>query len=513
MNGMYCLLLLLVVMGVGSHAMPSSPFAWLDRAIADSNPSPGPKMHKLTVNCSDARKIVPHCRQHLWQLPYNGYPWVNDNNNTYRNQLQETVTSDTGKIRDPLDSLKHVCHILEKSERCLKESNVHGYCRETVGGMYTEADFDFICHERIRDENLVRSLQCLHDKRLLEMLYFHIASNCSGGMDMLDDIMVRTKNAYFYTLDINPAFDKPYVPQLYCLPKYVISGCIKDIVADHCGKYTAYFVQDYLVYIQGRFDEALQSDGLSSNICEHGIGSRRSTSNTVASTAPGKDKQFFKMLEMAAPGTALDTVYGKAVMAGLQRIPGREFCDPEGNANAAYRVCVLASDAKSARSNFNILQFAQQLVPMNYHGTQCNRLGLFTECWNLVQEICGSKVPGLAQHATLLTEGCKIQSEMDTAGCHWQDMLLGRYMDASQVTIWPTPIQCSQNPMNLGCGEYDLSLVNNDLDLVISLLEPGVEELQQRCGSRPAKRLRSTLQRLHRLQHDAMKYIHKYVYI
>ncbi len=48
------------------------------------------------------------------------------------------------------------------------------------------------------------------------------------------------------------------------------------------------------------------------------------------------------------------------------------------------------------------------------------------------------------------------------------------------------------------------SLMDN-LDTVISLLQPGVEEISSKCGAQPAKRVTSLLNKISFLQRDAMK--------
>ncbi len=99
---------------------------------------------------------------------------------------------------------------------------------------------------------------------------------------------------------------------------------------------------------------------------------------------------------------------------------------------------------------------------------------------------------------------------MDSAGCHWQDMLLPYYIKASSVTLWPLSYQCLGNPMLIDYMNYR-STVINDLDAVISLLQPGVEEISRKCGVEPANRVRRLLNKLHFLQHDALKYTNLYL--
>ncbi len=267
---------------------------------------------------------------------------------------------------------------------------------------------------------------------------------------------------------------------------------------------SADLVQHYLFYLQDWFRQALQSAGLGSNICDSDISSNGFSSRPriqPGRTNPG----IVRVLDITAPGTALDTVYGKYIMEYLHRLSLVELCTTE-NVFAAYIACVMSSDDKSEKGKFNILQFAHQALPINYHGAQCSRLDHFTECWNLLHGICGSKVRGLEQHATLSMESCKIQSEMDTYGCHWQDMLLQHYINANRVTVWPLVAQCLRNPMTLDNAHYStFNSVMDDLNTANSLLQRGVDEISKICGSQPAKRLSFLLNKLRYLQRDAIK--------
>ncbi len=338
------------------------------------------------------------------------------------------------------------------------------------------------------------------------MLYFHIANRCRG-FDILDDIMTRNKRIYFYNLDVNPTWEEPRFTfnLLYCVPKHVISTCIRHIVEDGCGLMAAGLLQNYLLFIQNRLARALESVGLNSSICEHGM-----SSSNVPNRPPiplgHAEFRLPRLLQIMAPGTALDTVFGKFVLSYLDTLYGEEFCTT-GNAFATYLACEMASDDRSEKSKFNILQFAHQMIPLSYHGLQCNGLGRFTTCWNLLQEQCGHKVLGLEQHATLLMETCKIQTEMDVVDCHWQDMLLEHYIHASEMTVWPLVMQCSRNPLSLDNAKYLSNGLMDDLDTVITLLQPGILEISKKCGPQPAKRLKLLLRKLRSLQLDAFKYI------
>ena len=155
----------------------------------------------------------------------------------------------------------------------MQEHSISDFCQMTARPYHhVPINFQFICYHRQRDENLVRSLQCLHDNRLLVMLYFHMAQRCLG-FSILDDIMKRKTNAYFYYLNIKPVTDNAQLPMLYCLPKHVIATCIRPLIDDYCGATTADLVQDYLLYIQDWLGQAFRSAGLSSDICENDIDS------------------------------------------------------------------------------------------------------------------------------------------------------------------------------------------------------------------------------------------------
>ena len=465
-------------------------------------------VHNVTIECP--RKTPWRCQRYLSSLTKNGYPWspLAGDRNPRRNP---NVTGRPNNLRDALDSINRVCYLHDRTRRCLEESGFQDFCLASgaYGSLRIPIDFQFTCHHRQRDENLVRSLQCLYDSRVLVMLYLHMMDRCRG-IDILDEIMTRNKNSYFYTLDISPPSQVLILLRLNCVPKSIISTCIRGIVEDHCGAMTADFVQDYIVYLQDRYADLLHSAGLSSNICDLNI-----TTSMLPSNLPIQSDytnlRLSRLLEVIAHGTALDTVWGKFLRKYIPSLSGEELCNIDYS-SLAYFTCVMSADDTSEKSRFNIIQFAHGLLPLVYHGTRCNRLGQFTTCWNLLQQICGPKVRGLEQHATLLVEGCKIQSEMDTVGCHWQDMLLPHYFLASRETMWPTVVQCLATPMFLESGRYSsFNSIMEDLDTVISLLQPGLDEISIKCGPQPVERLRLLFSKLRYLQRDALKYRHAFI--
>ena len=502
--GMFILLVSLTAGTVsGSSVIYSRPYTRFAKRDADSSQTSA-TMHNVTMDCEDwdsRFRAVYHCLYDLLQLTQQGYPWSPV-------QIPRNEQNVSDRLRDALDSLNHVCYTQDRSQRCLQEHHFRDFCLLSTDGnnLYAlAAEFQFICHHRQRDENLIRLLHCLYDNRLLVMLYFHIAHRCRG-IGILDEMMIREKSMYFYRLNVNPSGDLPELSPLHCLPKHVITTCIRQLIDDYCGSMTADLVQDYLLYMQDRTSKALQSAGLASDICENDIGSNYTAH---IPRIPSLDRKigFHRLLGMLAPGTALDTVFGKALLANLHTLSGKELCTTVPS-YGAYMVCVMSSDGKSERTKFNIVQFAHALVMspiFPYHGSHCNRLERFTACWNLLHEICGPKVRGFQQHATLLVDGCKIQSEMDLAGCHWQDMLLPHYIQASKVTAWPIAGQCSQSPMWLETM-YHYTNITDDLERIITLLQPGVEDISRICGQHLATLVQSVLDKVRYSLHDAYKY-------
>ncbi len=123
-----------------------------------------------------------------WQSPYRRQRLFRNNAN---------ITDRNTTLGDALDSINHVCHIHDRSRTCLEKSDIPDFCLASATCLNLQADFQFICHHQQRSKNLAHSLECLHDTRLLVMLYFHIADRCRG-FGILDDVMRRYENAYFF---------------------------------------------------------------------------------------------------------------------------------------------------------------------------------------------------------------------------------------------------------------------------------------------------------------------------
>ena len=467
----------LLLSGVSGSSSSHSERYSEDKASDGTSPNLN-SVHNVTVDCG--RRTVPkatvwRCQRDTVRLSHYGYPWSSHNS-----QGKHTDSpSGNNTLRDPLDALNQMCDVHDRSRICMEKIGFSSdYCRATTDFPYRTLDFHFICHHQQRDENLVHSLRCLYDTRVLTMLYFHIADRCRG-FSILNNMMRRFKNAYFYLLDINPIWDHVTLPRMYCLPRSVISTCVRDIVQGYCGTITANFVHNYLVYLQDQFAQALKSAGLDSNICDHEINSEMETTRPALPSGHTK-LGISTLLEIMAPGSALDTVSGKYILSYLHSLSGQEFCTVT---DVVYRACMMSSDDRSEKGKFNILQFAHGRFPVLYHGARCSRLESFTACWNQLRDICGPKVRGFEQHATLWVQGCKIQSDMDAVGCPWQDMLLRYYINASQVTTWPLTSDCLGNPLYLEDSYYGtINDIMANLDTVIAFLQQGAKEITRKCG-------------------------------
>ncbi len=313
----------------------------------------------------------------------------------------------------------------------------------------------------------------------------------------------------FFKLNVWPPSKQPRIPDRYCLPKQVISTCMRKVIENQCGSSTAALVQDYLSQAQHWTAKAPKSAGPPSNICSNELSGYTSTRTKISLGVPGslphEKSHFDKLLEDMVPGSALDTIYFRSVLRAIRNVSGEELCSFTMSM-PAYSACIMSSDDISYRNQFNVLQFAQNILAIEYHGTQCPRLEQFKTCWKVLKQICGSRVVGFEQHAKILVGGCSIQTLMDRTGCKWQDMLLGYYVEAGRCTLWPLTSQGAKNPLLLERRICNRTTAIMDLEKVISFLRPGVAEISARYGQGPATQLWSLLQSLKDARFDAEDY-------
>ncbi len=209
-----------------------------DTAMDSLNVQAQTSNETFKIQCPEnAEEIIDHCQRDLVNLLFQGYPWYFvPKNTTPKDSFDGKVESSrvTGLPGDPLDVVNHMCKVLEKTETCLQESNVNPACL-IVGNFQPPIDqstFNFLCHRQKIDANLLHSLQCLSDTRIITMLDFHILGECWNGDDILNTVMHRTKNALFYNLNVKPT---KYVPGIFnaffCFPSDRLATCVKPIIS------------------------------------------------------------------------------------------------------------------------------------------------------------------------------------------------------------------------------------------------------------------------------------------
>ena len=315
------LLAVVMVVGIRSLALQrsSSPI------VSNGPRQPLRHVYNSTIKCGNPDEAVNHCTWGLYRIASQGYPWFRHTaKGGYRN-----ATHWKSRVGDALDSLAEVCKSLDRTQRCLQENAISDNCLllHLSVGLEVLMVFRYICHFQPRDENLVHSLQCLRDKRVMSMLYFNMGQQCVDGMDILDNLMIRRKNVCYFSLNVWPK-----IPEMYCLPKQVISTCMREVVESQCGASTAALVQDYLSHAQYWTGKALESAGLPSNICNNVISDYTYALSNVSigfpAALPNKQKSHFdKILSQSVPGTALDTVYGRTLLSVIRNFSGEDICD------------------------------------------------------------------------------------------------------------------------------------------------------------------------------------------
>lgn len=470
---------------------------------------------KCPQNASD---IISRCQEDLEKLTQ-GYPWYFVPTNTSKRHSFKERARSTGEPGDPLDALNHVCDVLEKTETCLWENNVDPACL-IVGNFLArkQSNFQFLCHHQKRDTNLLNSLQCLLDTRVTTMLDFYILTECWNGEKILNDQMSRKKNALYYNLNVWPS---EYVPRLVssfcCFPTDALVPCVKPIITTRCGDEAATMVVDYIIFVQDQYKENLIRAGLNPDPCM--IDRSRyvndalkpdfrnySTSSETESRQIASKEEFNRLLVEEAPGTFLDTEFGRSLLTYIISLTREELCEPI-DPFLAYATCGFIADDVTADTRFNILQFAHQLLPVWYHGTRCSKLDVFRTCWEGLQNICGQVTRGFRLHATLLAKSCALDDIMDIKQCKWQDMLLRPYLESSRKTIWPIHFQLPDDFFLLEPAIYHGPSLGNELMDAIHMLQPGVDEIAARCDKDAADNLTSLYSDIGYDTYDTIKYL------
>ncbi len=466
------------------------------------SPSPGPGSVEDPCPLGTSEKIGK-CSSELQSLASTGYPWTNA---VAYNDLPHTPMA----IRDPLDSLDHICQVFSRFQDCISYHRIKDYClmiprpgnRKTL---HLNTTFYFICKVAPRSSDTLHALQCLKDTRVLSLQQYHIGKECVHGPGILETQMKVFKKAMFYMLDIQAPFSRrntpPILIQEQCLPKKVIEGCMKDLIQRKCGKYTAEFAVESFHFTTEQNAKSLSGVGLAPVECEDktsGRGAWSNRSRTVLrnlNSHDGARAQLHRMLSKDAGGTGLDTIFGKRLILDLQKVDKRiNPCD-KYLLFMRYEKCLLYSNARREQPRYSILQSAHGLLKLLTQGTICSRLEELVVCWNIQKEMCGPATRGFEHDFILQIESCHIQEYMESIQCEWQDMLFEVYIEAAQKTVWPLASQSGQ-PLSLDNAYYDVGQTIKSLEYFIQLLQPGVRRIASRCGSEAAERLHTVYRKL-----------------
>ncbi len=456
-----------------------------------------------------------HCAKDLSSLAIYGFPWVVANVQETHNQNVNRHRS-RNNIQDPLDPIKQVCGSFQEFLKCLDQHAIPEVC--LVGGdgalFRLHTIFKFICYVQPMDIDLLHSLRCLQETRVLDLMVFHLA-NKPGTR--IDDMAQGTVNALFkflnsdvltvnYFINAVSATNRVIADGLVCLPESVLSQDFSFIIDSMCGTHAAGLARDFYLYFRRRYQYLLAKTGFPTNICDKetkGSAYPIPRRNEEAGAAPGDAKRdgassrlFNRFLEDNSPGTAMDTVYGRVIRNIIGWMTRKEFCIPT-QLDTSLDVCILLSYDPSGKGTFNVLQFAHSTGDLFTPFTDSSRMEIFRTCWNLLQEICGANATYLDYRYRVSAESRQIQSMMDNLTCGWQDMLLARYLEAAEHgNIWPTGLNALQRPMFLSLGYYSFRDWATSMNDLVRVLNRGVNEIAARCSLPSAKRIRLFYERL-----------------
>ncbi len=113
------------------------------------------------------------CGRDIRLLAAYGFPWsmasMSETKNQLRNQQMEP-----GNFRDSLDLINHMCKVFDDFSRCLDQHAIPTECLVSyLPEMFKyHAVFQFVCHMQPRSSDLLRSLQCLKETRVVDLLYY-----------------------------------------------------------------------------------------------------------------------------------------------------------------------------------------------------------------------------------------------------------------------------------------------------------------------------------------------------
>ncbi len=492
---------------------------WVNQAERIGDGYPGHGAPQDAICTYETWNEIVQCGKDLSTLADNGFPWALAEM-TDHIQYQQNQSRNLG---DPLDPINYMCEVFGDFLKCVDQHAIPRECMvaSTQDGFRFHTTFQFICHIQPRSTDLLASLQCLKESRVLDLLVLYLADRSGTHMD---DMAQGNWNALF-TLFMNGdiLFTKFYIDPfamagvvddgLICLPESVISYDVNFLVDRKCGSHAADLVHDYYLYYRTRIKGVLSKVGLPTNICDKETRRKPSVGRLYATPDNNPDdgilsRSFEQFVAKNSPGTAMDTPYGHMVLAALASVPDRRFCDPLEGVAVAFTACLLLSYDPSGKARFNILSFAHTLswVPFTPY-PDSSSLEIFRSCWNLAQQICGQNTSYFGYLYHVSAGSREIQRMMDNATCEWQDTLIRLYIKASeQGNIWPTSVNANHRPMYISEGRYTYGNLTHSMSDLISVVTHGVKEISARCSTASAKRMGLFYNRLKYFWYVEIKY-------
>ena len=501
-------------------AVEQNPTADREERIGEEYRSHGKPQDAICTR--ETFREIMQCGKDIVRLARNGFPWGLAGMSKIKNQLRNQQM-ELGNFRDPLDLINHTCQVFDDFSRCLDQRAIPAECLTVVNAIFFKVHvvFRFICHIRPRSTDLLHSLQCLKDSRVVDLLVFHLADRTGTH---INDFAQGTMNAFFKFLQNEELWSKYFngpdalfnviTTGLICLPQKVLSQHVPFVIDRKCGSHAANLVGDYYLYVRTRFNSVLGKMGLPTNICD-----KEATRNlTFCSVfvAPGDTKSdgilsrsIDQFLEENSPGTAMDTAWGHQLRMIIASMAENEFCDPFYGINIVFSACLLVSYDPSGKTKFNILQYAHSVRPMNFAPfPDSSSLKLFRSCWNLVQQMCGPNTTYLDYKYHFSAGSRDIQRMMDNLTCEWQHMLTRLYIEAFEHgNLWPGTMNANQGPVFLSSGIHSYGGLTNSISVLISVLSCGVKEISARCSMASAKRIRLFYHRLKYYWYIELKYV------
>ncbi len=487
-------------------------------------PKPG---SEIPIICDERTgQEIKKCLRSLYPSIASGFPWGGGDDKIAQDPHLRTVSNNT--IGDPLDPINYACRAFDDFDACLQLHSINKLC--LLGGhgdLRPYATFSYVCRVEARTLDVVHSLRCLDDTRVLDLLIFHLADEY--GTDAVTQLGRGTVNALFRFLNnydlmasyfVNPiSLFMDFVEELICLPQRTLYQQVASLIADRCGSHAEDLVKGYYRYVRKFVAKLLNGAGITESVCEksQNDGDKKSSRERQVindriwenHTKPSRES-FQKFLDQYSPGTALGTVYGRYVRQLIKEMPPANFCRSVLDIDLLYQPCSLLSLDEIGKGTFDVLQFAHSMrFPFTTAG-QRGRMNVFRFCWVLLQQICGPEARYVAYNYAVTEGSWHIQSVMEDLPCEWQDMLIRRYIQASEKgNIWPTGYNAPGRPMFLSPGIYSFGSITRSMSDLVQTLGEGVREISGKCGKRSGRAVDAFYQRVKYYLYNILQFYYK----